>query len=553
MTIQLIPLEQINENTYNPRSRYEPEKIKELASSIEQNGLLEPPKARLAAKDTYEMAYGGYRLRAFKLLSKKDPEKWGKMPIDVVEISDTAMVIFALEENLKRANMRPMETANAIAKYFEIFPTTREEDLAVKLSMTQATISNMRRVTRLPKEVLKYIDDETLTFTQGRELCTLSDLESLTKGKTESKLLMIDAIALIGTEGIPSTVAGMKKAIHKVVHSQFLSLDPGASTNVAEFNTTECAKCARLIKTTDDAGKPSLHCSDPDCWNLKQQAATRQAAVRLNEEAEAKKKADAEAAEQKFKAEATADKVIPPLKYKTIEVASNRLEAGGDIFESYKSLQDTVIGVDMSVPPAIEGTDFYISSGDFAEIPGTKQAYKLVKRSEFKGEIRVLKPNEGESQEDFRARIRKDPNGPLHGVVARWQKDEYVLTGPPVVFAPKVEPVPEKARPVPQAKTKKEETTDETPKPVAETKDKRPAAAPVPDVATAAPQVSTEEEPGPSPDGIGTYSVTLTRSVKIADAGLDEDKAESLAIDTFLEMVKHGSISRDSFEVEKES
>ncbi len=547
MTIQLIPLEQINENTYNPRSRYEPEKIKELASSIEQNGLLEPPKARLVAKDTYEMAYGGYRFRAFKLLAKKDPEKWGKMPLDVVEISDTAMVIFALEENLKRNNMSILDSARAVARYFEIFPSTREEDLAKKLSMAQGTISNMRRVVTLPKEVLKYVDDETLSFTQARELCMLADIDSLTKGTTESKLLMIDAIALVGTEGIPTTVAGMKKAIHKVVHTTFLTLDKAAPGNPPVFAIADCDKCDKGIKTTDETGKPALHCIDPECWNLKQRTAQRMLA---EAEAAAKKKAEAEAAEQKFKAEATADKVTPAPKYTAIAVAANRLDAGGDIFESYKAMPNIVAGQEITTPPAIEGADFYVSAGDFVEVPGGKQAYRLTPRAEFTGEIRVLKPAEGESEADWRARIKADPNGPLNGVLAHWKKEEYVLIGPPVVFTPRVEkaPTPEKARPVPPAKTKKEEPANEGKTPVEATAGERPAATPVPAAARKV-ETAEEEETGVE-QGIVKKTVSLTLDVSFDTAGLDKDKIEARAIETFLELVKHQSYDRDNFNVE---
>jgi ParB-like chromosome segregation protein Spo0J len=317
MTVQLVPVSQAVDNQYNPRSHYDQKKIEELASSIGQNGLLEVPKAHIAALDTFEIAYGGYRLRAFKYL-EKNQTTWGPMidqyvvdgklcmPLDVIEISDTSMVIYALEENLKRQNMSPIDTARAIAKYFEIFPGTKEDDLAKRLSMTQGAISNMVRTMTLPAEVLKYVDSETINFTQARELCILIPIDGITKGTVESKLIMIDAINMLGTEGVANTVGGIKKAIHKVVHNTFRPLATSQFGVNPEFDVNECQGCDKNIKTTGDDNKTAYHCIDSACWDIKQANAKRKKeedriAQQEKDAAELKAKADTEAEELKKK------------------------------------------------------------------------------------------------------------------------------------------------------------------------------------------------------------------------------------------------------------
>jgi len=475
--IQEIPLEQIFDNPYNPRSRYDTEKTKELASSIEQNGLIHAPKARQFAVETYQLAEGGYRLRAFKLLAKKEPEKWGKMPLDLMEISDTTMAIFALEENLKRQNLTPMDTANAIAKYFEVFPATREEDLAVKLSMSQGSISNMRRVVKLPKKVLKYVDDETISYTQARELCSLMDITGITKGAVESDQVMISAIQLIGTKDIPATVVGMRKAIREavkavVVDGRFRELSknvPTANPPVFDTDAMKCFKCPKYLKTSDGGTENSYACLDIQCWDLAQTNAKRKAAEEIEEarvktlaeeEERAKAKAEAEeaaAAKTKLEEEMKASTPVPPpvenipQEIKTEEVKkkpeplifhvdAHRLGMEGDIYKSFSALEP--INGEEVKKPFLEADENYLSVGDYDDIAGAKRAYRLVPREQYTGVIRSLKAPDGVELSEFYANLKLDPLGPYNGVIAKREDKEYVMVGPEVVFAPADNPEP---------------------------------------------------------------------------------------------------------------
>ncbi len=571
MTIQQIPISQINDNLFNPRSTYDPTKIQELASSIEKNGLLEIPKARKVAIETYELAYGGYRLRAFKMLSTKDKSKWGSMPLDIIDIPDTSMAIFALEENLKRNTMSRVDTARAVAKYLQTFPNVKEQELAEKLSLSQGTVSNMVRVVMLPKEVLKYIDDEFLTFTMGRELCTLSDIDGLTKGKTQSKQLMIDCIGLINTEGYPATVAGMKKAIHKVVNSTFLPLAKDAFTNPPVFDVAECQKCEKSIKTTDESGKVAYHCIDSECWNLKQQTARRhleeEALAKVAEEKAAREKADQEEAAKP----ADISQEINAVRPHTVKVDATRLVAGGDIFESWSAMK-VIKGEDISNPfKDANGLEF-VSIGDYEAIPGAKQAYRLLPKEAYSGEVKSFTPREGESNDDFRARLKSDPLGSYNGAIANRQGKEYILIGPPVVFVPgmdepetEAKPVPapsafDKATEVPVGKDEQEpETKEETEE--AENEGEEQVEKPeeqhgekaVAGVAAAPAPIENKAQEAVAL-GTGRYSVTCTLDVVIDNVGLDRDKTETRAISTFINMVKYGTVEsthRASFIVKK--
>jgi ParB family chromosome partitioning protein len=163
MPIEQIELTAIQDNPFQPRLTYHRNDVDELAASIKVNGLLQVPVAR--RKDgKVELGFGHLRKRAFLKLSKED-KKWTMMPLDIRELSDEQMALFALEENLKRRDITPIEVARAVDKYLEAFTDKTETDLAAMLNMTQGNVSNMRRVLRLPADILEKIDEGRISFT----------------------------------------------------------------------------------------------------------------------------------------------------------------------------------------------------------------------------------------------------------------------------------------------------------------------------------------------------------------------------------------------------
>ncbi|GAI49115.1 unnamed protein product, partial [marine sediment metagenome] len=175
MAIEKIELELINDNPYQSRQTYHKQDIDELAASIKIHGLLQVPLAR--RKDgNVELAVGHLRKRAFLKLAKEGPGAWPKMPLDIRDFTDQEMSLCALEENLKRWDITPMEMARAVDSYLTNFTNETEADIATQLHTTQGNISNMRRVLRLPQQVLEKIDQGRINFSMGRELLVFQEL-----------------------------------------------------------------------------------------------------------------------------------------------------------------------------------------------------------------------------------------------------------------------------------------------------------------------------------------------------------------------------------------
>jgi ParB/RepB/Spo0J family partition protein len=285
--VERIPLDQIQDNPYQPRAAYHKKDIDELAVSIKEHGLLQVPPGRRKGAEVVELAFGHQRVRAFRKLAKDDPEHYGEMPVDIRMITDEQMAMFSLEENMKRQDITPLETARAVDKFLVSFRKETEDGLGKKLGIAKSTISNMRRVLKLPEKFLEKIDAGVLTFTQGRELLTL---DALPNGEN----FMSSAVSglRIGNKsyGHSNTVEGLQASIYDTIKSHFPPLDKefeGWRYNLLFDTRGEgCLDCEKMIRTHPTKSKTAHFCTDEDCWNKKDQAHREAAAAAAKKQME---------------------------------------------------------------------------------------------------------------------------------------------------------------------------------------------------------------------------------------------------------------------------
>lgn len=158
-------LSSIKPNRFQPREEFDPQKLKELVSSIKEKGVIQPVLARII-EGGYELITGERRLRAAKKLGLE------KIPLIVKEVSDTEMLELALIENLQREDLNPMEEAHAYRRAIKEFKI-KQEDLAREIGKDQATVANTLRLLKLPKEVQREISKGNLSRGQGVALLSL--------------------------------------------------------------------------------------------------------------------------------------------------------------------------------------------------------------------------------------------------------------------------------------------------------------------------------------------------------------------------------------------
>ncbi len=288
MSVIMIDPEKVEDNPYQPRSHYPRKTIDEIAYSIEQIGIIHIPTGR-QVDGHYQLAEGHLRKRAYIKLKKKSPKKFGEMPLDVREISDRDMAIIALEENLRRQDITPLDQARAIDLYLTNFTDISETALAKTLNMTQGNVSNMRRVLKCPDEVLQKIVDGKINFTMARELLVFQGLnvgfdEEYRGGKTvkvpkDDKWLMLEAVRGVGGQyGRTATVDGIKRCIYDVADRNLKHLEKETSYYSDDRNplfdtrAAGCLKCPKMIRAFETKSKASHFCTDSECWDKKQEA-----------------------------------------------------------------------------------------------------------------------------------------------------------------------------------------------------------------------------------------------------------------------------------------
>jgi ParB family chromosome partitioning protein len=163
-----ISISSIQPNPKQPRSVFDEEALNELASSIREIGILQPPVVRKIGNDRFELIMGERRLRAAKIAGLST------IPVIIRQTNDTELLREALVENIHRSNLNSLEEAAAYNQMLTDFGLTHDE-LASKLGKSRPVISNTLRLLNLPPSVQKKLAAGTLSMGHARALLGLSD------------------------------------------------------------------------------------------------------------------------------------------------------------------------------------------------------------------------------------------------------------------------------------------------------------------------------------------------------------------------------------------
>jgi len=167
-----VDIESIKPNRKQPRSIFNDEELAELAASIKEIGILQPPVVRKVGDNQYELIMGERRLRAAKLAGLK------VIPVIIRETSDNELLREALVENIHRSNLNSLEEAAAYNQMLSDFGFTHDE-LAKKLGKSRPVITNTLRLLNLPPSVQKKLTSGALSMGHARALLGLTDPEEI--------------------------------------------------------------------------------------------------------------------------------------------------------------------------------------------------------------------------------------------------------------------------------------------------------------------------------------------------------------------------------------
>ena len=155
-----IPLHLIDSNRFQPRLHFDENALRELALSIQENGLIQPISVRRNG-DRFEIIAGERRYRAMSLIQSPT------IPSFVLDVNDSQMAEMALVENIQREDLSAIEEAKAFKAMIESHALTQEK-IAAKMGKSQSSIANKIRLLQLPSNIQEAVSNHVITERHAR-------------------------------------------------------------------------------------------------------------------------------------------------------------------------------------------------------------------------------------------------------------------------------------------------------------------------------------------------------------------------------------------------
>ncbi len=168
----VCPLERIVPQKGQPRQQFDEEALRELAESIADHGLLEPLVVRRVPGDKFEIIAGERRWRAAQRAGLRE------VPVAVKDVSPSRAFELALIENVQRADLNPLELAEALERLLTEHGYTHEA-LGTALKKDRTTITNSLRLLKLPARVRKLVSSSKLSEGHARALLAAVDAKRI--------------------------------------------------------------------------------------------------------------------------------------------------------------------------------------------------------------------------------------------------------------------------------------------------------------------------------------------------------------------------------------
>ncbi len=163
-----IDVDLIDTNPFQPRSDFDRETLEELASSLNEVGMVQPITIRKLQNGRYQLITGERRLRAAKIANLT------KVPAYIRTTNDQGMLEMALVENIQREDLNAIDISISYQRLMEECSLT-QEDLSLRVGKKRATIANYVRLLKLPAEIQMGIRENKISMGHARALVTLEE------------------------------------------------------------------------------------------------------------------------------------------------------------------------------------------------------------------------------------------------------------------------------------------------------------------------------------------------------------------------------------------
>tara|TARA_B100000959_G_scaffold263390_1_gene302745 strand:- start:291 stop:1049 length:759 start_codon:yes stop_codon:yes gene_type:complete len=166
-----VPIEEISPGKMQPRKDFNEKNLKDLALSIKEKGILQPPIVQ-SKNGGYEIIAGERRWRAAQIAGLN------KIPVIIKDLSGSDALEVALIENIQRKDLNPIEEASAYKRLIDDYKLT-QETLSKRVGKDRSSVANYLRLLKLPQPIKQDLINGTLSMGHARALLALLFQEKL--------------------------------------------------------------------------------------------------------------------------------------------------------------------------------------------------------------------------------------------------------------------------------------------------------------------------------------------------------------------------------------
>lgn len=198
-----IAVENIDPNPNQPRKIFDDQALRDLASSVKRDGVLQPILVTRAQEDgRFLVVAGERRLRASKLAGLQT------VPAIVREAVPNDLLRLALIENIQRADLNALEEAQAYSSLIHDYGLTQEQ-CADRVGKERSTVTNMLRLLQLPGEIQDDLTAGRLSMGHGRAILSLEDKKFMLRCRD---MVLKKGLSVRQTEQLCKTFRGSPKS-----------------------------------------------------------------------------------------------------------------------------------------------------------------------------------------------------------------------------------------------------------------------------------------------------------------------------------------------------
>ena len=248
--LKRLPVHLVQRGKYQPRRDMREEALKDLADSIRKQGVVQPIVVRPVAGGTggeqrYEIIAGERRWRAAQMAGLDT------VPAVVRDVPDKTAIAMALIENIQRADLKPLEEAEAMQRLISEFEMTHQE-AAEAVSRSRAAVTNLLRLLELSREVQDMVRKGALEMGHARALLALKG-----PAQTDAARRVVDrGLTVRDTEGL------VRRRLQELQGTTSAAKQPKTDPNVRQLERTLGEKLGAKVlveQSSKGAGKLVIH------------------------------------------------------------------------------------------------------------------------------------------------------------------------------------------------------------------------------------------------------------------------------------------------------